>query len=33
MPFKTTVNWLLDDMRCYLVIAFLTEKLPFFNKT
>ena len=22
MPFKTTVNWLFNDMSCYLVIAF-----------
>ena len=32
MPFKTTVNWLFNDMWCYLVIAFLDWKIGVFQQ-
>ena len=32
VPFKTTVNWLFDDMWCYLVIVFFIKKLAFSSK-
>ena len=33
MPFKTTVNWLFNDMWCYLVIAFFDWKIGIFQQT
>ena len=33
MPFKTTVNWLFNDMWRYLVIAFLWLKIGVFQET
>ena len=33
MPFKTTVNWLFNDMWRYLVIAFFDWKIGVFQQT
>ena len=33
MPFKTTVNWLFNDMGCYLAIAFFDWKIGVLQKT
>ena len=33
MPFKTTVNWLFNDMSYYLVIAFFDSKIDAFQQT
>ena len=33
MPFKTTANWLFNDMWCYLVIAFFDWKIDVFQQT
>ena len=32
MSFKTTLNWLFNEIWCYLVISSLIGKLAFFNK-
>ena len=32
MPFKTTVNWLFNDVSCYLVIAFFDWKIGVFQQ-
>ena len=32
MPFKTTVNWLFNDMRCYLVIGCFDWKIVVFQQ-
>ena len=32
MSFKRTVNWLFNDMWCYLVIAFLDSKIGVFQQ-
>ena len=29
MLFKATINWLFNDMRCYLVVPYLIGKLTF----
>ena len=29
MLFKATINWLFNDMRCYLVVLYLIVKLTF----
>ena len=29
MLFKATINWLFNDMRCYLVVLYLIGKLTF----
>ena len=33
MPFKATVNWLFNDIWCYLVIGCFDWKIAFFQKT
>ena len=33
MPFKTTVNWLFNDMGSYLVIDFFDRKIGVFQQT
>ena len=33
MPFKATVNWLFNDMWCYLVITFFDWKVGVFQQT
>ena len=33
MPFKTTVNWLFNDIWCYLVIALFDWKIDIFQQT
>ena len=32
MPFKTTINWLFNDLRCYLVIALFDWKIDVFQQ-
>ena len=33
MPFKTTVNWLFNDIYCYLVISCCDRKIGVFQQT
>ena len=33
MPFKTTVNWLFNDIWCYLVIGCFDWKIGIFQQT
>ena len=33
MPFKTTLNWLFNDIWCYLVIGSFDSKIGIFQQT
>ena len=33
MPFKTTVNWLINDIWCYLLIGCFDAKISVFQQT
>ena len=33
MPFKTTVNWLFNDIKCYFVIGCFNWKIGIFQQT